>query len=327
MCSVVRKPRGRSTSIFYTTIQLSSTVTFATLPGFSVTLPPTVNPTGLEFFYAISDPKPSSGAKVQFRTEGPATVSGQIVTFAPSTTRLTLAAGQPYTIAFYALSAIAAQPTPTPPPPGKIYVIADYDTVETFTTTGVRTTPTITGLNGPSGVAVDANGKIYVANNANGTVTTYTPNGTPTTPTIGGRTGYVRDIAIGAAGKIYVASDIVRTYTPDGLPTTPTIANVSPVSMAADPTGKIYLLSSEYLGHDTSDYFVAAYDENGAPTAPTIELGDGPYSYYYSAMAVDASGKIYLTVLQGRVDTYTAAGVGTIGTVNGLIGPVAIAVH
>jgi hypothetical protein len=84
---------------FYTTIVLSNTVTFATLPGFSVTLPPTVNPTGLEFFYAISDPKPSNGAKVQFRTEGPATVSGQSVTFAPSTTGLTLAAGQSYVIA------------------------------------------------------------------------------------------------------------------------------------------------------------------------------------------------------------------------------------
>jgi uncharacterized repeat protein (TIGR03803 family) len=100
---------------FYTTIRLSSTVTFPTLPGFSVTLPATVNPTGLQFFYAISNPTPTNGAEAQFRTEGPATLSGQIVTFAPSTTPLTLQAGQPYTIAFYAISAIAATPTPAPP--------------------------------------------------------------------------------------------------------------------------------------------------------------------------------------------------------------------
>jgi uncharacterized repeat protein (TIGR03803 family) len=98
---------------FYTTIRLSSTVTFPALPGFTVTLPATVNPTGLQFFYAISNPRPTNAAEEQCRTEGPATVSKQIVTFAPSTTSLTLHAGQPYTIAFYAISAIAATPTPT----------------------------------------------------------------------------------------------------------------------------------------------------------------------------------------------------------------------
>jgi hypothetical protein len=37
------------------------------------------------------------------RTEWSARVFGQTVTFAPSTTPLTLQAGQPYTIAFYAI--------------------------------------------------------------------------------------------------------------------------------------------------------------------------------------------------------------------------------
>jgi uncharacterized repeat protein (TIGR03803 family) len=121
LADVVRRERATGTLslYFYTSIQLSSTVTFPTLPGFSVTLPASVNPSGLEFFYAISNPQPSNGAEVQFRTEGPATVAGQIVTFAPSNTPLTLPAGQSYTIAFYAISAIAAatpSPTQTPQP-------------------------------------------------------------------------------------------------------------------------------------------------------------------------------------------------------------------
>jgi hypothetical protein len=146
---------------FYTTITLSSTVTFATLPGLTVTLPATVNPGGLLFLYAISDPKPANGTVAQFRTEGLATVAGQRVTFVPSSTSLTLLAGQSYTIAFYAISAIA-QPTPTPISGPNIY-IAGNDSVQTYTASGVRTTPTITGLGGLSALAVDSNGKIYVA--------------------------------------------------------------------------------------------------------------------------------------------------------------------
>ena len=46
--------------------------------------------------------------------------------------------------------------------------------------------PTITaGLNQPNGVAVDANGKIYVVN-SNELLTTYKAGGAQTTPTIGG---------------------------------------------------------------------------------------------------------------------------------------------
>jgi hypothetical protein len=209
---------------FYTTIQLSSTVTFATLPGFSIILPPTINPTGLQFFYAISDPQPSNGAKGQFRTEGPATVSGQIVSFAPSNTGLTLQAGQPYTIALYAITAIAAQPTPTPSAASKVYVIVG-DSVETYTAAGVRTTPTITqGLNAPGSLAVDAAGKIYVTNLGNNSVTTYTPEGVQTTPTIGGLYRPFA-VAVDAAGKIYVSGDYaVTTYTANGARTTPTIS-------------------------------------------------------------------------------------------------------
>ena len=41
------------------------------------------------------------------------------------------------------------------------------------------------GLNQPNGVAVDANGKIYVVN-SNELLTTYKAGGAQTTPTIGG---------------------------------------------------------------------------------------------------------------------------------------------
>jgi virginiamycin B lyase len=113
---------------YYATIRLSSTVTFSTLPGFSVALPATVKPAGLQFFYAISIPAPTNGAVSQDRTEGPATVSGANVTFTPSATPLTLLAGKAYTIAFYAISPVV-RPTPAPTPtrtPGPQYSFTEF---------------------------------------------------------------------------------------------------------------------------------------------------------------------------------------------------------
>ena len=57
-----------------------------------------------------------------------------------------------------------------------------YETVSTYNADGTPTTPTISGFQYARGVAVDANGKIYVADDTAGTVTTYAADGTPTTP-------------------------------------------------------------------------------------------------------------------------------------------------
>jgi YVTN family beta-propeller protein len=265
---------------FYTTIRLSNTVTFPTLPGFSVTLPATIAPAGLQFFYAISNPMPASGTQAQYRTEGPATVAEGIASFAPSATPLTLKAGQSYTLAFYAVSAIAAKPTPTPR--GKIYVAnSGNNTVTTYTTDGTPTTPTITsGLNSPVSVAVDAAGKIYVVNSGNNTVTTYNPNGSRTTPTITGLSG-PEAVAVDAAGKIYVSSGgLVATYTANGTPTTPTITAGLDFSegLAVDASGKIYV-ANYYAG-------VTIYEADGTQTT-------SPFSVFGAqAVALDPTGKI-----------------------------------
>jgi hypothetical protein len=110
------KDAGTLNVYFYTTIQLSATITFQSLPGFSLTLPDTINPAGQQFFYAVSTSTPNSGAVQSFGTQGPATVAGQTVTFTPTNTPLTLLAGTSYIVAFYATSAVAATATPTATP-------------------------------------------------------------------------------------------------------------------------------------------------------------------------------------------------------------------
>jgi serine/threonine-protein kinase len=76
--------------------------------------------------------------------------------------------------------------------------------VTTYTADGKPTKPTITGLNGPGGIAVDKNGKIYVTNYYGNALMTFTASGKRTTPTItiGLETPF--GVAVDAAGKICV---------------------------------------------------------------------------------------------------------------------------
>lgn len=93
-------------------------------------------------------------------------------------------------------------------------------------------------MDNPRGIAVDANGKIYVANYLGGpsnvgSVTTYTPDGKQTTPTITAGIVKAQGVAVDANGKIYVTNyqgpgskggfGSVTTYTANGTQTTPTI--------------------------------------------------------------------------------------------------------
>ncbi len=151
---------------------------------------------------------------------------------------------------------------------GNIYIAADNGTVTTYLPDGAPTTPTISGFQYPYGVAVDADGKIYVADNRAGTLTTYDSNGSPTTPTITGLGGPI-GVAVDASGKIYVAQSAgkVTTYAADGSPTTPTITPPSPPwKVAVSSVGKIYV--SDYGGGQ-----LFTYRSNGRQINPTITTG------------------------------------------------------
>jgi hypothetical protein len=303
---------------FYTKIRLSNTVVFATLPEFSVTLPSAIAPAGLQFFYAISDPKPSDGTQVQFRTEGPATVAGQLATFAPSSTALTLKAGQSYTLAFYAVSAIAT-PTPTPLAAGTIYVVnAGNDTLTTYDAQGAKSALTITaGFNSPAGVTVDAAGKIYVTNQGNNTMTTYSPSGARTTPTIAGLSS-PGGVAVDVNGKIYIANEgngTVTTYSANGVQTTPTITGLNqPTGVATDANGKIFI--TDRAPADLLKTYTAA----GVRTTPTIDV----FCASAESVAVSTSGKIYVGITNqvcgswpnGIVNTYNPNGTPTTPVLN-----------
>ena len=118
--------------------------------------------------------------------------------------------------------------------------------IETFTSAGKSTKPTITkGVNDPGIIAVNSKGNIFVPNYYDDTVTTYESNGKQTKPTISVGLNEPTGVTVDAKGKIYVTNAFtsnVTTYKPNGQQTTPTIANIDgPRGIAVDAKGKIYV--------------------------------------------------------------------------------------
>jgi sugar lactone lactonase YvrE len=172
---------------------------------------------------------------------------------------------------------------------GKIYIVSSAQNgspgiVRTYDPNGKPTTPTFKAGPDSSAIAVDENGKIYVANagpRKSSSVTTYNPDGTPTLPTITSKIRQPAAVAVGADGTIYVANatnqgpdgtlaGYVTTYAPDGTGPLLLFKNGTgyPAGIATDAMGKIYVAS-------TSAYrsLVRTHTPGGTKTTPTIGKG------------------------------------------------------
>ena len=103
-------------------------------------------------------------------------------------------------------------------PTGMIYVANGYGgTITTYTRDGKETKPTIL-VNGPAGLATDADGKIYVISTpptescGSGTLFTFQPDGTRTAPTIALPDDGPDAVVVDSKGKIYVAGICNGTF-------------------------------------------------------------------------------------------------------------------
>ncbi len=231
-----------------------------------------------------------------------------------------------------------ATATPTSLAAPHIYVSVGGE-IDVYDSSGNRTNPTIppsgAGLNDPWGPAVDANGKIYVANSNGSTVTTYDGNGARTAPTIdlstSGSGQLARAIAVGVDGKIYVQQDAnsqIVTFASDGKQIAPTI-NTHDSSdpsaygyhngIAVGTNGTIY---AAFLDGATRSGF-EAFDPVGNRI---LVVNTGLSSAV--GIAVDRNNKIYVADPQGnRILTFDASGARTSPTItNGLHFPLWVAV-
>ncbi len=194
---------------------------------------------------------------MSFTVHGPATTVGQTATFAPVQTPIAFEAGHKYSFVVYGTGASISKIG------AKTIYVANEGTnpnypffdgyVTTYNGSGVQSAPTITGLAEPSGIAVDAAGTIFVADDVClpdgcfSNVIRYDPTGAQSGPTID-MAGDPLGVAADAAGNIYVAADddTVTTYNAAGIAIAPTITDgiVNPVGIAVDAAGKIYVVNS-----------------------------------------------------------------------------------
>jgi sugar lactone lactonase YvrE len=217
-----------------------------------------------------------------------------------------------------------------------------------------------TGLGQPYGIALDASGKIYVANNVpQTTVTVYAanPNGTlnesPLATISGSNTGFTSfnyGIAVDASGRIYVVngnSVLVFAANPSGTLNEAPIAIIggsntqlgNPYGIALDSSGRIYVTNTNgaQAGYVTVYAANPSGNLNETPVAMIAGSNTGLYTHYPYGIALDTSGKIYVSTYDnGSVTVYAANPSGTLNEVplatisggsTGLVQPFGIAVH
>ena len=144
-----------------TTMTVSKTTTVPGFPGMTIVLPKTTNPAGLLFFYAIQQ-KSANGALQTFRTEGPATVSGQTIRIPSSLVPYTLTAHVPFLVELYSI-------TPIPQSQG-LWIANGTNVVEFIQGNlplGVSNTAPVVSINSPvfgapQGVVFDKVGNLWV---------------------------------------------------------------------------------------------------------------------------------------------------------------------
>ena len=197
-------------------------------------------------------------------------------------------------------------------PAGVVSTFAGSGTQGSFNGTGV-----LASFSQPSGIAIDANGNLYITDSGNDLIRMISPGGMVTTlaggdttvTTQGGSSNNFFDptgIAVDAAGTVYVAdagnNQIRKIMLPDtvlsalaGDDSTNTIFN-NPTGIALDPKGSIY--AANYLDNNilkitqqgTVSIFAGTGQTgaaNGAANAATFNLPN--------SVALDQAGNLYVS--------------------------------
>ena len=183
-----------------------------------------------------------------------------------------------------------------------------------------------TGLSGPSGIAIDNAGNIYVANTAVGTVTKYPGNGNGNIApsfAIGGLRQPI-GVAVNAAGKLYVANSnsgggapgSVQVFPPGSTVPSQTITSpalATPGFIALDASNNIWV--TDEFNNSILEFTNGA---NGSVTPTNVIAGNRTLLSFPQGLAFDVSGRLYVAINQalGFPDAVLVFDAGAAGNVS-----------
>lgn len=298
--------------VLFFSLTPAANVAFSGFPGFSITLPSSLNISNSTFYLGFYDPKnTSAGWKLGFG--GPATVSGQTVTFAPTSTAFSMTSGLTYNYVLYAVNGGA---TPTPPPNTAFIFESSHaagaarNIVNVFpgnSNGNVIPVNSFTDAAGPNALAFAPNNKLYAANQS-ASITVYTVDSTGTATLATTITSPAltapQFLAFDATNNIFVTQnsasggiDSVQVFAAasSGASTpSATIAGAAtglsiPQGIAVDSTGISYVANN---GNSTVTEYAAGANGNVAPVATiggALTTLANP-----TGLAVDSAGNIYV---------------------------------
>ncbi|MFN2460080.1 MAG: SMP-30/gluconolactonase/LRE family protein [Candidatus Velthaea sp.] len=297
--SLRRTQSGALTVFFFLTFTSPVTFTLGSVPGFSLDLPASFPTAGEQFFVALSDP--TVLPTVQFRTQGPATVSGHTVTFASDSTPLTLQAGQKYVFAFFATS---SGPVATS---RSIFVSDSTGRVLSFPANGaggnIAPSHTFAGQTGLTSLAVGPTGDAFAGKLAPPQIFDLSPaltlNGSITPPD----PHKLNSVRVDANGFIYEAGSKVGVFAPGTTGAPPAFLRTISVP-AAHTAGDVFALGFDeandlYVGSGTvkpNTFFIDVFAPNAAGTdAPQNTLLIDANQFHISPVSgfVDSLARMY----------------------------------
>jgi sugar lactone lactonase YvrE len=240
----------------------------------------------------------------------------------------------------------------------KIRKITSEQVVTTLAGSGTRgsvdATGTLASFNRPHGVAVDASGNVYVADEYNNKIRKITPAGVVTTLAGSGDFGSIddtgtlasfnapNDVAVDASGNVYVADTYnhkIRKITPVGVVTTlagsGTTGSIDatgtsasfyyPSGVAVDASGIVYVGDTwnNKIRKITPGGVVTTFAGSGTTGSMDVTGTSASFNYPWG-VAVDVSGNVYVAdqnnnkirkITSAQMVT-TLAGSGTSGSVD-----------
>jgi len=301
--------------LLYFTFSATQAVTFTGFPAITITIPSSITTTGQVFFLGFFNPSnPAAGWQTSFR--GPATATGQTVSFTGTSTPYSLPANANLA---YVLYALPMGSTPTPPPVTRLIYESNSSNA-----TGLRNTLLIfpanangnvppsatlagssTQLNNPNALAFGTGttgGRLYVANGG-GTITEYAQpamgNQAPTVVLGGAGSGLVSPqfVAVDLSGQAYVTqnsltggSDSVERFAANAtLGSAPNLTITAglnkPVGIGVDATNNIYVANA-------GSKSINEYSSKGALVS-TIS-GSATTLATSTGLAVDGTGDVFV---------------------------------